>query len=298
MYEVFHHLRQLIKTASHTRKSAMDKFFKISSLIVAVLFISSSALALETSVKPEVTSMEAPNSYMSVGNSYMYYSCGLNTVLNGLIQAAGIPLKYDRMVTSAGSDLSWHNVWELVRPSGIAANYVDFQDGFKVKPNDFTKAKVFDAVILQDNSVGPIHPSRKATFEKYAKQHSYDLRCFGIQPLIMMTWARKGKPEMTAQLADATTKVANEAKAMVVPVGLAFAEAIKGDPKLELYRDDNSHPSAEGTYLEACVTFATMYHRSPVGLKYFGVEKVEPKTAEYLQEIAWDTVCEFFGWKK
>lgn len=124
------------------------------------------------------------------------------------------------------------------------------------------------------------------------------MRCFGIQPLIMMTWARKNKPEMTAQLADATTKVANEANAMVIPVGLAFAEAIKADPSLELYRADKTHPSPEGTYLEACVTFATMFHRSPVGLKYYGIEKVDPKTAEFLQRVAWQTVCEFFGWQK
>ena len=51
-------------------------------------------------------------------------------------------------------------------------------------------------------------------------------------------------------------------------------------------------------YLEACVTFATMFHRSPVGLKYYGIEKVDPKTAEFLQEVAWQTVCEFFGWQK
>ena len=114
----------------------------------------------------------------------------------------------------------------------------------------------------------------------------------------MMTWARKNKPEMTQQLADATTKVGNEADAMVIPVGLAFADAIKQDPKLELYRADKTHPSPEGTYLEACVVFASMYHRSPVGLKYYGIEQVEEKTAHFLQEVAWNTVCEYFDWKK
>lgn len=52
------------------------------------------------------------------------------------------------------------------------------------------------------------------------------------------------------------------------------------------------------TYLEACVVFASMYHRSPVGLKYYGIEQVEEKTAHFLQEVAWNTVCEYFGWKK
>ena len=276
----------------------MTKVFRFSALAASFLLIASSVCALETSVKPAITSMEAPTSYMTVGNSYTYYSSGLNGAINGLIKAAGIKVKRNRMVTIGAADLGWFNVWELVRPSGMASTYVDHSDGGKIKKFDFTKEKVFDAVILQDNSTGPIHPQRKEVFEKYAKQHAYDLRCFGIQPLIMMTWARKNKPEMTAQLADATTKVANEANAMVIPVGLAFAEAIKADPSLELYRADKTHPSPEGTYLEACVTFATMFHRSPVGLKYYGIEKVDPKTAEFLQTVAWLTVCEFFGWQK
>ncbi|WP_370830724.1 hypothetical protein [Parasutterella sp.] len=259
----------------------MKKLLTLAGLIVACS-LPFAAQSLECSVKPKVTSIEAPQSYMFVGNSYTYYSSGLSGAVNGLAKAAGIKVKRNRMVTIGAADLGWFNVWELVRPSGMASTYVDHSD----------------AVILQDNSTGPIHPQRKEIFEKYAKQHAYDLQCFSIQPLIMMTWARKNKPEMTQQLADATTKVGNEADAMVIPVGLAFAEAIKQDPKLELYRADKTHPSPEGTYLEACVVFASMYHRSPVGLKYYGIEKVEEKTAHFLQEVAWNTVCEYFGWKK
>ena len=275
----------------------MKKFLALTSLIVACS-LPFAAQSLECSVKPKVTSIEAPHSYMFVGNSYTYYSSGLAGAVNGLAKAAGIKVRRNRMVTIGAADLGWFNVWELVRPSGMASTYVDHSDGGKIKKFDFRKEKVFDAVILQDNSTGPIHPQRKEIFEKYAKQHAYDLQCFGIQALIMMTWARKNKPEMTQQLADATTKVGNEADAMVIPVGLAFAEAIKQDPKLELYRADKTHPSPEGTYLEACVVFASMYHRSPVGLKYYGIEQVEEKTAHFLQEVAWNTVCEYFGWKK
>lgn len=257
-----------------------------------------SAQSLECSVKPKVTEIKAPESYMLVGNSYTYYSSGLSGNVNGLIKAAGLKVRRNRMVTIGAADLGWFNVWELVRPSGMASTYVDHSDGGKIKTFDFRKEKVFDAVMLQDNSTGPINPQRKDIFEKYAKQHSYDLQCIGIQPLLMMTWARKNKPEMTQQLADATTKVGNEANAMVIPVGLAFAEAIQQDPKLELYRADKTHPSPEGTYLEACVVFASMYHRSPVGLNFFGIEKVDEKTARFLQNVAWDTVCEYFGWQK
>lgn len=73
------------------------------------------------------------------------------------------------MVTIGAADLGWFNVWELVRPSGMASTYVDHSDGGKIKKFDFRKEKVFDAVILQDNSTGPIHPQRKEIFEKYGK---------------------------------------------------------------------------------------------------------------------------------
>lgn len=255
-----------------------------------------SSAALDCDVKPTVTSMKAPTTYMLVGNSYTYYSSGVSNVINGLANAAGLPIESYRMITSAGADLSWWDVWGLIRPSGMAALYPD-KNG-KLQRFDFRTRPVFDAVVLQDNSMGPITPGRAEDFQKYAKQHSYDLQCANIQPLLMMTWARKNKPEMTKQLANAITKAGNEAQAMVIPVGLAFAEAIKKDPKLELYRADKSHPSPEGTYLEGCVIFATMYHRSPVGLNYYGEEKVDEKTAKFLQSVAWDTTKEFFGWTK
>mgnify|MGYP001145930878 FL=1 len=150
-----------------------------------------SAQSLECSIKPKVTEIKAPESYMLVGNSYTYYSSGLSGNVNGLIKAAGLKVRRNRMVTIGAADLGWFNVWELVRPSGMASTYVDHSDGGKIKTFDFRKEKVFDAVVLQDNSTGPINPQRKDIFEKYAKQHSYDLQCIGIQPLLMMTWARK-----------------------------------------------------------------------------------------------------------
>ena len=61
-----------------------------------------------------------------------------------------------------------------------------------------------------------------------------------------MTWPKKDKPEEITKLADNTIRIANEAKMMTVPVGLAFMEAIKAKPDLEMYMPDKSHPSAAG----------------------------------------------------
>ena len=96
----------------------MKKFLALTGLIVACS-LPFAAQSLECSVKPKVTSIEAPHSYMFVGNSYTYYSSGLAGAVNGLAKAAGIKVRRNRMVTIGAADLGWFNVWELVRPSGI-----------------------------------------------------------------------------------------------------------------------------------------------------------------------------------
>lgn len=256
-----------------------------------------SAQSLECSVKPKVTEIKAPESYMLVGNSYTYYSSGLSGNVNGLIKAAGLKVRRNRMVTIGAADLGWFNVWELVRPSGMASTYVDHSDGGKIKTLISARKKSLTPLCFRTTAPGRLTRSAK-TFSKNMPSSIPMICSASAFSVLMMTWARKNKPEMTQQLADATTKVGNEANAMVIPVGLAFAEAIQQDPKLELYRADKTHPSPEGTYLEACVVFASMYHRSPVGLNFFGIEKVDEKTARFLQNVAWDTVCEYFGWQK
>ena len=50
----------------------MKKFLALTGLIVACS-LPFAAQSLECSVKPKVTSIEAPHSYMFVGNSYTYY---------------------------------------------------------------------------------------------------------------------------------------------------------------------------------------------------------------------------------
>jgi len=49
-------------------------------------------------------------------------------------------------------------------------------------------------------------------------------------------------------------------------VGPAWAEATAGGADVGLYYEDGSHPSPNGSYLAACVFFATLYGESPEGL--------------------------------
>lgn len=54
----------------------MFKLFSLSVLSACFLLIASSVLALEPRVKPAVTSMESPSSYLTGDNSYTYSPAG------------------------------------------------------------------------------------------------------------------------------------------------------------------------------------------------------------------------------
>ena len=97
---------------------------------------------------------------------------------------------------------------------------------------------------------------------------------------------------MTEQLAEAYTTAGNANNALVIPAGLAFARARAKQPELNLYAPDKRHPSPAGTYLAASTVFAVLTGKSPVGNSYHA--SIDEKTASFLQEIAWETVQDYY----
>ena len=93
---------------------------------------------------------------------------------------------------------------------------------------------------------------------------------------------------MTASLYLAYPTIGRELGALVVPVGLAFAEVTRERPDIRLRTSDKKHPALAGTYLAACTFFAALYGQSPEGVSYdAGLGKEQ---AAYLQQVAWQTV--------
>ena len=93
----------------------------------------------------------------------------------------------------------------------------------------------------------------------------------------------------------------------MVPVGVAFASAETEFSNIELfvpdvlgvnsenqltYRKDWKHPSEAGTYLAACVFYATLYQRSPEGIIFTG--KLHKDTALALQKLSWKVTQQFY----
>ncbi|MBE0622803.1 MAG: hypothetical protein IH605_19600, partial [Burkholderiales bacterium] len=49
------------------------------------------------------------------------------------------------------------------------------------------------------------------------------------------------------------------------------------------------------TYLAACVVYASLYGKSPVGNSYDYFGEVDKETAAFLQRVAEETVRKFYG---
>lgn len=79
----------------------------------------------------------------------------------------------------------------------------------------------------------------------------------------------------------------------MIPVGLAFEEARKTHPEINLHCHDGVHSSISGTYPAACVFSATLYSQSLVGGALPVNTDITPTTAKVLWQVVWETITEF-----
>ena len=246
----------------------------------------------QTRPKITDTGIASPKTIMYVGNSFFYYNNGMSSQVSAIATAADPQNRAayrSTSITMSGSGLNWHDVESYFKPGGVAS--YSFVGDNEIRFNKFDKP--FDLVIMIDCSQCPIHPQLGPMFHEYARKHSDTVRRHQAQPVFFMTWAYEDKPDMTARLAEQYTIAGNANGALVIPGGLAFARAIAKRPDIKLYVADKRHPSARGTYLAAATIYAALYRKSPVGGAHPAT--VDAATARFLQEVAWETVQEYYG---
>jgi hypothetical protein len=183
----------------------------------------------------------SPMRVLFIGNSYIFVN-NLPALLTKLaeVSSAG-PAIETATVTEGGWTLQRH--WE----AGNALKKV--------------QESHWDYVVLQEQSQQPIL-DREAMF-RYARLFDAEIKKVGARTLFYLTWARENRPEDQARLSDAYQTIARELHAVVAPVGVAWQEARGQEPSLKLYVEDQSHPSASGTYLAALVFLAVLRGELP-----------------------------------
>lgn len=249
------------------------------------LVVAAGPVAAQTKPRVLTSGVENPASAIWVGNSFFYYNNSMHGHVTRLLASANPGYRFRQSsVTIGGSGFDWHDMESYFRPNAIGS--YSFDNNNNVVFNKLER--LFDVAIMMDCSQCPVHPVLSRVFTDYARKNSEIVRRHGARPVFFMSWAYADKPEMTQELAEAYTRAANDNDAFVIPAGLAFARAMQQRPAVNLYNPDKRHPSLAGTYLAACTVYASLFGKSPVGLKYDA--GLGPETALFLQTIAEETV--------
>jgi hypothetical protein len=255
-----------------------------------------------------------PLKVLFIGNSYTYVN-DLPSLIVALADAAG------------GQ--------KIQADQCVSGGYTFEQHVADKKAIEKIRQQHWDIVVLQENSLQPI--LNRESMHTYAQVLDEEIKKQGAKTVFYLTWARQNIPQMQDgsdsakspdyaqamyQMSGAAGKIAfeqwcqqhkgglaggldgayfdiaKELKAQVAPVGMAWKKALAKNPKLVLHQPDKSHPDPKGSYLAACVFYATLLGKSPVGLPgelrkgSQVLVQIAPDEARMFQEIAWQTVQE------
>ena len=174
----------------------------------------------------------------------------------------------------------------------------------------------WDFVVMNEQSTlggGVVNGEKRigdpANFFKYAEMFDTEIRKAGGKTVIMMTWKDKNDPDRIQNELDERVpefQEENERRNYPVQVSDAWSATKRTVPEVNLYFDDNHHPSKEGSYLIACTVYTTLAKHPPegaaarvegtpveeeTGVVQYGKTKtlvnLSPRIAAKLQEIAW-----------
>jgi hypothetical protein len=256
---------------------------------------------------------EPPLQVLFIGNSYTSVN-DLPSLVEALAEAAGGP--------------------KIETDQYLPGGYTFEQHARDQKAIEKIRGKKWDVVIVQEQSLQPI--LNRESMHKYARMLHEEISKQGAKTVFYLTWARQDIPQMqdgadphaspgyaramfrmtgaratdfeawrehhqaglAGGLNGAYFDIADELKVAVAPVGPAWKKALAANPNLILHQPDKSHPDPTGSYLAACVFYATLFEKSPVGLPgelKKGAQvlvRITPDEAATLQKIAWQAVRE------
>jgi hypothetical protein len=214
---------------------------------------------------------QPPRRVLFIGNSYTAFN---GTIPNALNRLSKGDLDCSGSL-AGGKSLAWH-----------------YNQGEALK---VLRSDRWDDVVLQDYSLQTL--DKIDLFFLFVRRFDAEIDAQKARTVLYQTWPRKNHPENGPRIYQAYEDASRETGAKVAPVGRAFEVARKKRPELELYNPDNSHPTPAATYLAACVFYATLLDRTPVGLESFVVDAagkpvitLKPEDAKFLQEVATELV--------
>jgi hypothetical protein len=235
------------------------------------------ALALAALLLAAAPAGARPRCVLFVGNSY--------------VSVNDLPRAFARVAASLGSSV----IFDAVAPGGytLAQHAAD----------PATRAKLasrrWDVVVLQEQSQHLGFRADQVARETApaAERLSALAKASGARVVLEETWGRRdgdayncrNLPEvctydgMQDRLNANTAALAESLGAILAPIGAAWRGVRRAHPEINLYGPDANHPSPAGTYLAACVLYAAISRRTPVGAHAQGLV---PGSAAVLRRAA------------
>src|SRR5262249_55434508 len=165
--------------------------------------------------------VSTPRKVLFIGDSFTYTQGGIYTHFEKLAAAATPPriVSTDKAV-AGGAYLK--RLWEMQSP----VTAVD--------------TGAFDVVVLQDD----IPETNVDYFRQYARMFVDEVRRNKGRPVLFMAWAYQRLSWISMQqIAQEHRELGKELNVDVAPVGLAWQQAAKERPGLDMYASDREHPS-------------------------------------------------------
>ena len=260
------------------------KYFLILFLILTLNVINSDELEY---LEPKVHSLNNsnPERVLFVGNSYLYYNDSLHNHLRRMVEEKN-PSRKENMgyksATIGGSILAHHNLTHLLDSQNIGIN------------------EPFELVIIQGGSGEVLVKDSRDSFAINAERMIKEIKNKGAEALLYMNHPyvphhELYDPKMIEKIRYTYLNAGNKNNVIVAPIGLAYMNAYKERPEIKLHKSfDGSHPDLLGTYLSACVLYATIYKKPSSDVDYNYYDAISPEDQKFLQNIADNTVNEFF----
>ena len=215
--------------------------------------------------------------FLFVGNSATYFN--------------GTPIKFKGLAQSAGIDV---DVTYCTYGSSYLYQYANASHDYGKGLRKVLNNEQFDYVVLQDAGGAEYEDTKPAVSTLLPL-----IEANGAEALLYMRYSASSTPAYRFDGARTHyinyTRLSREYGLIAAPAASAFLICTDKYKDINLYADDNSHHSKEGSYLIACVMLMSYLGVDPVGIEYDA--QLGSDVARKLQECAKQACVDGYDFK-
>lgn len=223
-----------------------------------------------------IPASESAKKFLFVGNSSTYFN--------------GTPIKFKGLAAAAGVET---DVEYCTFGSAYLSEFADESHERGQALRNKLSTEKYDYVVLQDAGSAD-YEITKPQVEKLLPL----IKENGAEALLYMRYSGAKTPEERLEGAkihhENYSNLASDYSLTCAPAADAFCICTASNPEINLYADDNSHHSKEGSYLIACVWLQSYLGIDPRGNSY--TAELEESVAKTLQSIAYQACLDGYGY--